>query len=84
MTTKLVVFISFSSHNTTFASRHIFTNHDALWLFCPLNERFRSLSLTYTPINLGLQCEIKITFYSKDILPEHFMISLTSDYLEIR
>ena len=68
-TYELVVVISFNSHNTTFASWHIFTCHNALQLlknshntkfrvvavslmpqhvvvFFPLNESFRSLSLT--------------------------------------
>jgi len=69
MKSELVVVISFSSHNTTFASCHIFTCHNALRffknnqntkfrvvavalmpqgvvVFFPVNERFRSLSLT--------------------------------------
>ena len=67
---EIVVVTSFNSHDTTFASWHIFTCHNALRLFknshntkfrvvavslmphrvvvfFPLNERFRSLSLTY-------------------------------------
>jgi hypothetical protein len=71
MKSEFVVVISFNSHNTTFASWHIFTRHNALLLFknshntkfhvvvvsqmpqrvvvvfFPLNERFRSLILTY-------------------------------------
>jgi hypothetical protein len=33
MKSVLVVIISFNSHDTTFASWHIFTCHNALWLF---------------------------------------------------
>ena len=71
MKSKFVVVISFDSHNTTFASWHIFTCHNALRLFknshntkfrvvvvslipqrvvvvfFSLNERFRSLSVTF-------------------------------------
>ena len=67
---KLVVVIAFDSHDTTFATWHIFTCHNTLqlfknsnttfhivavslmpqplWSFFLLNERFLSLSLTYT------------------------------------
>jgi len=47
MKSELLVDISFNSHNTTSASRHIFTCHNALRSFFLLNERFRSLGLTY-------------------------------------
>ena len=33
MKSELVAVISFNSHDTTFASWHIFTCHNALWVF---------------------------------------------------
>jgi hypothetical protein len=75
---ELVVVISFNSHDTTFASWHIFTCCTASLLFknshnaqfrivavsltsqrvvvvFPLNERLRSLSLTYLFMAVGAQ-----------------------------
>jgi len=50
MKSELVVVISFNSHKTTFASRHIFTCHNALRLFKNShNTKFRVVAVSVTP-----------------------------------
>jgi hypothetical protein len=45
-----VVVISFNSHDTTFASWHIFTCHNALWLFKNShNTKFRDVAVSVMP-----------------------------------
>jgi hypothetical protein len=50
MNLELVVVISFNSHDTTFASWHIFTCHNALWLFKNShNPTFRVVAVSLMP-----------------------------------
>ena len=50
MKSELVVVISFDSHNTTFASWHIFTCHNALRLFKNShNTKFRVVAVSVMP-----------------------------------
>ena len=64
-TSELVVVISFDSHNTTFASWHIFTCHNALRLFKNShNTKFRVVAVSVMP-----QPVVVFFFFS---LSEHF------------
>jgi len=50
MKSELVVVISFDSHNTTFASWHIVTSHNALRLFKNShNTQFRVVAVSLMP-----------------------------------
>jgi hypothetical protein len=50
MKSKLVVVIAFKSHDTIFASWHIFICHNALWLFKNShNTKFRVVAVSLMP-----------------------------------
>jgi hypothetical protein len=50
MKSELIVVISFNSHDTNFASWHIFTCHNALWSFKNShNTKFRVLAVSLMP-----------------------------------